>query len=885
MLNFGSILLRSAVCLVFLFLSPVHSHCQNIEDQKVTLEIEELKLKKALKAIEREASVRFSYSKKLIPADEKITYHCYEKSLLSVLQELLHPLHIEYQLVDGYIVLRPTGVSEAEVPSASQPTTKKSYTISGYISEAYSGETLIGAAVSVEELGKGTITNPYGFYSLTLPEGSYHIVISYIGYQKVEEYILLGKDQQLNAALVEDTELLPELLIVSDPTVNFLDNIPLGYTEVQPAEIARMPALMGEQDVIRSLQSVPGIKMYADGSTMFHVRGGNRDQNLILLDEAPLYNPSHVLGLFSTVNAEATRDIKLYKSDLPFQHGGRLSSLIDIRTKEGNMKRFGFSGSLGLLSSKLSFEGPLKKDKSSFFVGGRISNFNWFTKNVAQSDAQVGFYDLHTKFNVMLNENNRLFFTFYSGLDRFEDIGNEAIEWGNFAGSIRWNHVFSNKLFLNTTLYSSNYNYYLFTNPQRSAAWHSGIANVSLKSDFSYFINPDNSVYFGLNYRFHHFNPGNYEGSGVRQNVGFVPKKNVNEITLYAGNEQQFYDKLSIRYGLRLNIWQNMGPTTEIRYDNQYQPVEAEEIAAGSIYNIYTRLAPRMALTYNFSEKLSAKIFYNRLVQNIHLISNSISPFTNFEVWLPSAPNIKPQTADHVGAGMFRVWPERGLELSGEVYYKWMDNQIDYKDHARMILNPLLEGELRFGKSRAYGGEVSLRKNLGKWQGWIGYAYSRSWLKIQGVNQNREYPAYFDRPHEVTLNLNYRPNRRWDVGINWIFNSGAAIMTPTGFYQYNGHTVPLYDERGNDRLPDYHRMDLSVNLHLGRKASKFQHYLNFSIYNLYGQKNPVYVNFNKTINAQGEPKVPGDYFPVPQLTPTQTFVYSVVPSLSYNFKL
>jgi hypothetical protein len=873
------------ILLFCVFMMPLWVFSQSAMDQKISLSHERVKLKRVLKTIEKKSGINFSYSKKLIPVDERITYSCSNKELSQVLSDILSPLHIEYQVLDDYLILKPTIEQNITGDQIEPSITGRKFTISGNISEAVSGEVLIGATIRVEELHQGTITNSYGFYSLSLPQGSYQLVISFIGFKELRKNIELDKNLKIDGFLEEDTELLPELLIVSDPSIDFLESVHMGHMEIKPADIDAYPALMGEKDVIRSLQSIPGIKMYADGSTMFHVRGGNRDQNLILLDEAPLYNPAHVLGLFSTITAEATKDIKIYKSDLPVQQGGRLSSLIDIKTNDGNMKRFGFSGSLGMLSSKLSFEGPLKKDKSSFFVGGRISNFGWFTEGIANSEANIGFYDFNAKLNVMLNKNNRLFFNFYSGLDRFEDVGSSGIEWGNFAGTVRWNHIFNSKLFMNTTFYSSSYNYYLFTDPQRKSAWHSSIGNISLKSDLSYFINPQNNLYFGLNYRFHHFNPGNFESSNGQPDVGFVPKKNVNEISLYAGNKQQFYEKLSIKYGLRFNFWQNFGPTTEIVYNRQYQPIEAQQIDRGEFYNTYFELAPRLAMTYKFSDRLSSKVFYNRSIQNIHLITNSISPFTNFEVWLPSSPNIKPQTSDQLGGGLFLKWPGKGITLNGEIYYKWLNNQIDYKDHASMILNPLLEGELRFGKGRAYGGEINLEKNYGKLTGWVGYAYSRSYLKIPGINNNEEYPTYYDRPHELTMHINFRPGYRWEFGLNWLYTTGASITTPTGFYQYNDKTVPIYNQRGNDRLPDYHRMDISINLHLGRKSSRFKHYLNFSIYNLYGQKNPVYVNFNKTLNNNGEPRVPADYYPLPGLTPTQTFIYSVVPSLSYNFKL
>ena len=858
-------------------------------DNRISVDFNADKLGKVLKKIEKEGGFKFSYSRKIVPVQEKITYKANNQLISKILKSILSPYGIEFMQVEKQVVLKKQKLSPQQ-PTSTQPETtkvKSNYTISGNVQVLKSGESLIGATIFIEELKSGSITNAYGFYSITIPEGNYLFRYSYIGYKDVVREINLNRNTELNIRLDEDTELLKEVVIDASKSIPFIENIQRGHAELQPHSVSQMPALMGEHDVIKSLQIVPGIKLFADGSTYFHVRGGDRDQNLILLDEAPIYNPSHLLGLFSTIIPDAAKDISIYKGDLPVQQGGRLSSLVDIKTNEGNLKKLVFSGSIGLAASHLTLEGPLKKDKSSFFVSGRFSNLNWFTKNVAKSNAKIGFYDFNTKFNVSLNKNNRLYFSFYSGYDNFEDIGNSGIQWGNFAGTVRWNHIFNSKLFSNTTLYSSSYNYYLITSIPNNDRWHSSIANVSLKSDFSYFINPENNLYFGAKISYQGFNPGNYEpGDGIlHESVPIVSKKNANEIALYAGNEQQFLEKVSIKYGLRLSIWQNIGPTTEYIYDDNYNPIEAIQYDQGEIYNTYVELAPRLGLAYQISPQLSAKVFYTRSVQNVHLITNSISPFTNFEVWLPSSLNIKPQKADQVGGGLFMKWPERSLTLGGEAYYKWMDNQVDYVDHASMLLNPFIEGELRFGKGKAYGGEILLEKKQGKLTGWIGYAYSRSFREINSINNGKEFPTYFDRPHEISLFLAHKLGSRWDISTSWIYNTGASYTTPTGFFQFESQKVPIYHERGNDRLPDYHRLDLSVNFRLNRPENKFQHHLNFSIYNLYGRHNPVYLNFNKTIADNGDLMVPGDLFPPPNQTGSYSYIYNFIPSISYNFRL
>lgn len=857
-------------------------------DKKIDLEVKSERLGKVLKLIEKEGDFKFSYSRKIVPVQELISFQAKNTSIKQILTRILSPLGIEFIQVEKQLVLRQTKEVKTIVPPKTVASKKKlNFTISGNIVDLKTGESQIGATIYINELKSGSITNAYGFYSITIPQGTYHFTYSYIGYKDVQHEIKLTQNMELNIMLDEDTELLQELVIIASESVPFIEHVQKGYVELKPASVSQMPALMGERDVIKSLQVIPGIKLFADGSTMFHVRGGDRDQNLILLDEAPIYNPSHVLGLFSTIIPDAAKDIKIYKGDFPVQHGGRLSSLIDIKTKDGNMKKFGFSGSLGLMATRFAVEGPLKRDKSSFFISGRFSNLDWFTKKVANSNAAIGFYDFNTKFNVAINKNNRLYFSFYSGQDKFEDIGNSGIQWGNFAGTLRWNHIFNSKLFSNTTLYSSSYNYYLITSVQNNDRWHSSIANVSLKSDLSYFITTENTLYFGAKISYHGFNPGNYEpGNGIiPPSLSMVPKKNANEIALYAGNEQQFLGKVSIKYGLRLSVWQNIGPTTEYIYDENHHPIEAKSFAQGEVYNTNVELAPRIGLAYQITSKFSAKAFYTRSVQNIHLITNSISPFTNFEVWLPSSLNVKPQKADQLGGGLFVKWPEKSLELKGEVYYKWMDNQIDYADHASMILNPFIEGELRFGKGKSYGGEIQLEKKQGKLTGWIGYAYSRSFRKIIEINNGNKYPTYFDRPHEISLFLSQKLGRKWDVSTTWIYNTGASITTPTSYFEFESQKVPIYTERGNDRLPNYHRLDFSVNFQLSRPENRFKHYINFSIYNFYGRQNPVYLNFNKTKVSSGDLVVPGDVFPSPALTPSYTYIYNFIPSISYNFKL
>ena len=696
----------------------------------------------------------------------------------------------------------------------------------------------------------------------------------------------LAENLTLDIALDPDISVLKEIVVNATMSANKLEIAENTKVDYKPDNMVKGPALMGELDVIKSLQSIPGIKMAADGSTMFHVRGGARDQNLILMDEAPIYNPAHLLGLFSTIIPDAAKDIKIYKGDIPIQQGGRLSSLIDIKTRDGNQKHFGMNGTIGLISSRLALEGPVKKDYSSYFLSGRFSQIRWIGKKLNSNLSDLYFFDLNGKMNFQINRNNRLYISFYSGKDYYS-ADNSGISWGNFAGTIRWNHIFNQKLFSNTTLYTSKYDYNLYTSVSQNNRWNSHIANLSLKTDFSYFINPELTILFGFSLSGHDFNPGNYEaGNGNHPaDVPLVSKRNASELVLYAGSEHRFSDQIAIKYGLRLVNWLNVGAATEYFFDADHQLIGNQDYNQGQVYHHYTALSPRISLDYSFDRNNAVQAYYSRTVQNIHMISNTISPFTNFEVWLPSGPNIKPEYCDQTGAGYFLDFGHDKYQLSIEGYYKWLQNQIDYKDHADMLLNPLMEGDLRFGKGRAYGLEIMLRKNSGTLQGWISYNYSRTLRTILGVNNNIEYPAAYDRPEEVNLSLSEQLGKRTNFSANWIFSSGSAITTPVGFYQYDGETVPLYGNKNNDRLPDYHRLDVALTVDLSNPNRRYRHSLIFSIFNLYGHKNPVYLNFNKIELDNGNLRVPSDLYPQPEMVPYKSFVYYIIPSVSYSFKI
>ncbi len=851
----------------------------------ISLNVINGRLEDVFQEIAKQGKIELSYSSKKINLEQRVSVQLRDASIARVFEDLSRKASLRFIIVENHIVIK-TEKRKNETP----PSAPFHYTLSGYIRDTRSSEALIGATVYIPELEKGTISNEFGYYSITIPPGTYSISFSYIGYKTYFWDTDHISNQVIDIQMEEKPALLEEVIITSMDDQIDLTQIRTGNVNLEPRSVERMPALMGEQDVIKSLDALPGITLQGDGSTLFFVRGGNKDQNRILLDDAPIYNPSHVLGIFSSFIPEAVKDIKIYKGDIPAEYGGRLSSLIDVRSRDGDMNKWVVNGGIGLATVKASVEGPLSRGKSSFFVSGRTSWFKWFMQQYNPSIQQFNFTDLNVKFNVKMGTKDRLHISGYTGKDYFSHgpsaSSTSGVSWGNIAGTIRWNHLYSEKMFSNTTLYGSKYDYYLLTNVEQNTFWNSRISNLTLKSDYTWYASPDITFRFGGKISRHDFNPGNYEdGSNPKgRGIPVVSRKTGREWVLYASNNHSIGNRLSLRYGLRASFWQNMGEATEYVYGEDYSPVDTLHYGAGQVYNTFFRLEPRLGLTYLFGKNASMKASYTRTTQFEQLVTNSISPFTTLEVYLPAGPNILPQLADQLSLGWFQKIPGGNLDLSIEAFYKKMHNQIDYKDHAHMLLNPHVESELRFGEGRAYGVELLLKKYYGRLNGWVGYSWSRSFRQIQGINGNEEYPAFWDRPHDFNAYISYNIKDKWLVSMNWIYMTGSTFSSPTGYYYYNAYAVPVYEKKNNDRLPDYHRMDISTEIQLNKPSARFEHKLVFTIYNLYSRKNPISVNFNKTLNPSGEPIVPGNLSSPPELVPSMLYLFEWVPAISYSFK-
>lgn len=844
-------------------------------ETKISITFSNVSLAQALQEISQKSGVVFSYNPKKIPSSEKITYRASNKSVLAILHDLSATYKLNYLQVENQIVLKPE--KKTSVPKVDLPVT-----LSGYVKNQKTGEALIGSSIYISELKSGTTTNGYGYYSITVPKGDYTIKYSFVGFKELVKQVAVRNSVQSDLAMEEEVPQLQEVIITDDFTENLVSEIQVGKLNMNPTMIEQRPAFFGELDVIKSLESVPGVKMHSDGSTFYSVRGGNRDQNLVMIDDAPIYNPSHLLGLFSTVIPDAVNDINLYKGDMPASLGGRLSSVLDIRTKKGNDQHFQVWGNFGLISTKLGMEGPFKKSASSYLLSTRISRLRWIMQLRDPDVKQFNFADLTAKINVKLNASNRVFLSFYTGGDNYF-ANNEGISWQNTALTIQWNRIFSERLFMNTTFSGSNYDYFLHTSVDTGTKWNSKISNLSIKSDFSYFASPQSEFSFGTGIQGFGFNPGNIQSS-TTTNLPSLSVRNSVELFLYGNHEIQLNDNWGLNYGLRLTSWANNGDAFEFTFDKNHNVIDTSYYGPGETYKRFGRIEPRATVNRIIDKNSSLKFSYAKNVQNIHLISNSISPFTSLEVWLPSSINIQPEIADQVTLGYYRNASRSGVSFSSEVFYKKMKNQIDYTAHAETLLNPQLEGELRFGEGLGYGIELLAKKDAGRLRGWAGYTYARSKRTFADINEGRSFNSFYDRPHQINLMTSYDLTLRWNIGMNWVYTTGAPYSTPISFYNFNGEEVPIYGQRNNARLPDYHRLDVSARYKLNRNPEKkYQHDLSFSIFNFYGRKNILFVNFHKTRSEGGDLEIPANLLDAQRVS-TQFYLFQFTPSISYNFR-
>ncbi|GAB2800041.1 TonB-dependent receptor [Rhabdobacter roseus] len=789
---------------------------------------------------------------------------------------------MKYILYTTLCLLLGTWLTGATARAQTKPT------VSGYVRDASNGEGLIGVSVYVRELGTGTTTNPYGFYSLTIPSGTYTLVFTYIGFEKTTQGVDLTADKRVDVELAEESSQLQEVTVVAEREDENVKSLEMSVNKIEMKTIRQMPALLGEVDLIRSIQLLPGVTTVGEGASGFNVRGGDISQNLVLLDEAPVYNSSHLFGFFSVFNPDAVKDVKLIKGGIPAQYGGRISSILDVRMKEGNTKKREINGGIGTIFSRLTYEQPFAQGRGSFIVAGRRSYIDVLAKPFLNSDlkgARFNFYDLTAKVNYRLDDKNTFYASGYFGRDVFG--AGFGFGWGNGTATARWNHVFSNKLFLNLTGYYSNYDYAIQSdvsgeNTQDSFDWSSKIISKSIKPDFTYYITPNNQLSFGGQYIHYDSRPGKAlaASGGERVDISLSPRYG-DESALYVSNELKITEWLSVQYGIRYSLYRNLGPGVVYDFvevqpgERKYPVLPGQTYDQGEVINQYGNWEPRAAINVGLSASTSLKASYNRTAQYLHLLSNTAAS-SPLDVWTLSTSIIRPELADQVALGWFRNFRDNAYEASVEVYYKDMQNQIDYVRNSDLLLNQYVEGDLLFGKGRAYGAEFYLKKNKGKLTGWVSYTLSRTERLVEGINRDEWFPARFDKPHNVTAVGIYALSPRWTLSSNFTVTSGTPATFPTNRFVWNGWSLPhnYYNARNNNRIPAYHRLDLAATLKSKRKLfGKGEGEWVFSAYNVYNRRNPfsVYTRLNENDNLRTE-------------AIRYAVIGTIVPAITYNFK-
>lgn len=823
---------------------------------KVTLNLENTQLETILKQIEKQTSYSFIYNNDEINVSEKFDIKVVEEGVVKTLNELLQTTTIKYLVKNSFIIL------------SNHSQQKNKFTLSGTIKDTTTGETLPGASVYIKDSDKGVSTNEYGFYSITFPEDHYTFQISYLGYNLKEIKIELTKNIKLDIQLEPTSNELDEVTITANnENKSQVNTIASGVSTLKGSEIKRLPAFLGEPDIMRALLTLPGVNTIGEGASGINVRGGNIDQNLILLDEAPIYNPTHVFGLFSGFNTDAIKEMKLYKGGIPARFGGRASSVLEIRQRDGNTKTFKGEGGLGLLFSRLTLEGPIKKEKLSFLVSGRRSYFDVFFPIIGGEvkDQKVFFYDLNSKLTWKINKNNTLFLSGYFGADVMklhsegevipegkEPDDKTDFSWKNATATLRWNHIFSNKLFMNVSGIYSEYNYNLKSTDggpleaNSSIKWKSSIENFIVKPDFMYFINPSTKMRFGINGTLYRFTPAKASSDDVGINtIDFEVEKGV-EIAPYIEYEKK-WKNFSFSTGLRYSWFGNFGYNKVAVYStgvpkNVTTIIDTREYKKGKLIKSYNGFEPRISLKYNLQDNKALKFGYNRMFQYIHYISNTTAAFP-FDVWKLSGIHVKPLEVNQISVGYAYDTQDKRYNFTAEGYYKTFKNIIEYKNGADLLLNENIETQLLPAKGYSYGTEFGVYKNTGKLRGSINYTYSvtkrktTSIFSSDNINDSRYYPSNYDRPHVFNMTTDYKLGAKWNVGLFFTYQSGRPVTKATGRFIFDNNPYLTYSDRNAYRLPSTHRMDISFTYTPKRPNKKWKGSWSFGLYNLYARKN------------------------------------------------
>ena len=757
------------------------------------------------------------------------------------------------------------------VSASSISTGQTNHSFSGTIKSAETGEALIGASILVKELKTvGASTNAYGFYSLTIPEGTYTLIVQFIGFRTKIDTITLEKDQTKNFSLSPELIKEGEVVVTADRSDKNVTSTEMGSNSLEVHEVKSIPVLLGEKDILKTIQLLPGIQAAGEGSTGFYARGGGIDQNLIVLDEATVYNSSHLLGFLSVFNSDAVKDVKVITGGMPAEYGGRLSSVLDIRTNDGSTKEFEGTGGIGLLASRLTIDGPIVKDEGSFIISARRTYADLFLRlssDTSINRASLYFYDINAKANYSLGDKDKIYASGYFGRDNFDYPNVFGFNWGNATGTLRWNHIFADNLFWNTSLIYSDYEY---TNNVTSGTAQfnitSGIRDEDFKTDFQYYITSENTLKFGLSSIYHTFLPGSITASSTSSvNTFTIENRYALENAAYISDEVNVFTGLKLNYGLRFSTFSLLGPAQIYTYNNNGNVSDTANYGSGDFIKTYTSPEPRIAANLSLDETSSIKASYSRTTQYLHLLSNSTTSNPS-DLWVPSSNNVKPQFADQTSVGYFRNFDDNAYEASVEVYYKNMQNLIDYANGADLQLNPNVEALLRYGRGWSYGVEMLIRKKYGQFSGWIAYTFSRTRQQFADINNGQPYPATQDRPNDISIVTIYDYSPKWTFSAVWVYYTGNAVTFPSGDYFIDNRLIPLYTERNGYRMPPYSRLDLSATWTLGPHSN-----LNFSVYNAYDRWNAYSINFIVNPNNSNQTEA------------VQTTFFPIIPSVTYNF--
>jgi hypothetical protein len=754
---------------------------------------------------------------------------------------------------------------------------QKKYTISGTVRDASTGEVLIGATFIIKQSAQsGTASNSYGFYSISAPAGKDTLLVTYVGYAPAVYAVDMHGNRAINVSLNSKSD-LTEVVINGRARNNENVTSPqMGVEKLDMSQINNVPVLLGERDILKTISLLPGVKAASEGNTGFYVRGGASDQNLILLDEAVVYNASHLFGFFSTFNSDAIKDVSLFKGGMPAQYGGRLSSVLDIKMDEGNNQDYVVQGGLGLISSRLKIEGPIVKNKGSFMISARRTYIDLFlhaSSDTTLKGSQLYFYDLNAKANYHFDDKNVLYLSGYFGKDVLGLQNSFGTNWGNATGTLRFNHIFNSRLFSNTSVIYSNYNYAIKSYlPGDNFTALSKINDVDFKEDLQYFLSNAHTLRFGADALHHDIAPGSITStdSSSSFNTKTIERRYGLETSAYLSDEWHVNTKLNLLYGFRLSDMLLFGPGTFSTYDAAGNTISSSTYSSGQVVKGYFNIEPRFSASYSLSDQTSIKASYNRNTQNIHILSNSSSS-TPTDLYVMSSNNIKPEIADQVSTGYFRNFDDNIFEFSTEVYYKWLQNQIDYKDGAQLILNQDVESQLVYGTGRAYGMEFFLKKKYGSFNGWIGYTLSKTERRFDAINDGNYFPATYDRTNDISAVGIYQLSKRWSLSSTFVYGTGNAVTYPNGKYELSGITTYYYSQRNANREPSNNRLDIGATLE-GKPHKKYHSSWTFGIYNVYNRHNPYIITFQDSKTNPGTTEA------------QETSLFGIIPSVTWNFK-